>query len=132
VTLYKKSGGIAQSVEQGTENPCVASSILAPATIFFTLFSKNLTSKRSRFFFWLAFSSMLLRFCINGYGEAHSQSKKRKKKRHAGKRCKNTIYTSVPLKEIKLYSSILAPTKATPTYHIDPYHKAIWHVVLIV
>ena len=34
VTLLKKSGGIAQSVEQGTENPCVASSILAPATIF--------------------------------------------------------------------------------------------------
>jgi hypothetical protein len=27
-------GWIAQSVEQRTENPCVASSILAPATIF--------------------------------------------------------------------------------------------------
>jgi hypothetical protein len=41
VTLYKKSGGIAQSVEQGTENPCVASSILAPATIFLHIQPQN-------------------------------------------------------------------------------------------
>ena len=29
------SGGIAQSVEQRTENPCVGSSILPPATLFY-------------------------------------------------------------------------------------------------
>ena len=34
-----KSGRIAQSVEQGTENPRVPSSILGPATIFFAFFS---------------------------------------------------------------------------------------------
>ena len=34
--IIELSGGrIAQSVEQGTENPCVPSSILGPATIFF-------------------------------------------------------------------------------------------------
>ena len=32
-------GGIAQSVEQRTENPCVPSSILGPATIFLSFFA---------------------------------------------------------------------------------------------
>ena len=31
----KENGGVAQLVEQRTENPCVASSILAPTTIDF-------------------------------------------------------------------------------------------------
>ena len=35
-----ESGRIAQSVEQGTENPRVPSSILGPATIFFAFFLK--------------------------------------------------------------------------------------------
>ena len=34
------SGGIAQSVEQRTENPCVPGSIPGPATIFFAFFPK--------------------------------------------------------------------------------------------
>ncbi len=37
LALFAKtpSGGIAQSVEQRTENPCVGSSILPPATLFY-------------------------------------------------------------------------------------------------
>ena len=35
-----KCGRLAQSVEQGTENPRVPSSILGPATIFFAFFPK--------------------------------------------------------------------------------------------
>ena len=39
VFIIELDGGrIAQSVEQGTENPCVPSSILGPATIFCALF----------------------------------------------------------------------------------------------
>ena len=38
-----KCGRLAQSVEQGTENPRVPSSILGPATIFFAL--KNQVAK---------------------------------------------------------------------------------------
>ena len=34
VSCNASGGGIAQLVEQGTENPCVPSSILGPATIF--------------------------------------------------------------------------------------------------
>ena len=34
---FQPGGRIAQSVEQGTENPRVPSSILGPATIFFAL-----------------------------------------------------------------------------------------------
>ena len=36
-----KSGRIAQSVEQGTENPRVPSSILGPATIFLPFFQRQ-------------------------------------------------------------------------------------------
>ena len=36
-TSLPPGGRIAQSVEQGTENPRVPSSILGPATIFFCL-----------------------------------------------------------------------------------------------
>ena len=35
------SGGVAQLVEQRTENPCVTSSILVLATIFFALMAKK-------------------------------------------------------------------------------------------
>ena len=35
------SGRLAQSVEQGTENPRVPSSILGPATIFFAFFQRQ-------------------------------------------------------------------------------------------
>ena len=38
--LSTNSGRLAQSVEQGTENPRVPSSILGPATIFFAFFLK--------------------------------------------------------------------------------------------
>ena len=41
-------GRIAQSVEQGTENPRVPSSILGPATIFFCLLSGILPSNSFR------------------------------------------------------------------------------------
>ena len=41
--LSTKCGRLAQSVEQGTENPRVPSSILGPATIFFAL--KNQVAK---------------------------------------------------------------------------------------
>ena len=41
--VFAKCGGIAQSVEQGTENPCVTSSILVPATIFLFLSPSRLS-----------------------------------------------------------------------------------------
>ena len=41
--LLIKSGGVAQSVEQRTENPCVAGSIPAPATTFPLILDINQT-----------------------------------------------------------------------------------------
>ena len=35
IKWHHESGGIAQSVEQGTENPCVPGSIPGPATILY-------------------------------------------------------------------------------------------------
>ena len=45
------SGRIAQSVEQGTENPRVPSSILGPATIFFALISRQKNNEAVRLHF---------------------------------------------------------------------------------
>ena len=42
------SGGIAQSVEQRTENPCVPGSIPGPATIFLSI--RRMVTRHSAFF----------------------------------------------------------------------------------
>ena len=47
-----ESGRIAQSVEQGTENPRVPSSILGPATIFFVLMPFGHTKRLFYFLFY--------------------------------------------------------------------------------
>ena len=49
VFIIELTGGrIAQSVEQGTENPCVPSSILGPATIFCALFPAKKGTKNMK------------------------------------------------------------------------------------
>ena len=45
-------GGIAQLVEQGTENPCVPGSIPGPATIFFVLMPFGHTKRLFYFLFY--------------------------------------------------------------------------------
>ena len=60
------SGFIAQSVEQRTENPCVAGSIPAEATIF-----KGNTSIQCSFFYWF-FSSRTVREVYHKYNEKNS------------------------------------------------------------
>ena len=45
------SGGVAQLVEQRTENPRVTSSILVLATIFFAFFQRQKNNEAARFHF---------------------------------------------------------------------------------
>ena len=49
--MIMKCGRLAQSVEQGTENPRVPSSILGPATIFFASKTLKITLRGSQRFF---------------------------------------------------------------------------------
>ena len=60
-------GGVAQLVEHRTENPCVTSSILVLATIFFALTAKKYEAVRLRFMpRWRCFMISM----IASYGEA--------------------------------------------------------------